>query len=290
MTISRPPPGTGASPKPVRARKPAEPATSPARQAAPRPARVRDAAQTKERILDCAMREFTQFGYDGARVDRIVKDSGFNISLVYQYFGNKESLFLAVMERAYGVMRASHRDIDIRHLPPVEAMDSLVRWTFRIFVDQPEIISLLTSENISRGRHIENSTYIRGLYNPLLDTIASVLKRGAEAGVFRDDVDPQDLFISLNGMGYFYLSNRFTLRVILGRELMEDAALARHEDHIAAVVLGFLRPEAAVVEARPAKAASSRAGTRKRSGHGGQATPSVRAPRRVASGTGSSDR
>lgn len=290
MTNSRPPPAPVASPKPARARNSAEQPTAFARQPAPRPARVRDAAQTKERILDCAMREFTQFGFDGARMDRIVKASGFNISLVYQYFGNKESLFLAVMERAYGVMRASHRDIDIRHLPPVEAMESLVRWTFRIFVNQPEIISLLTSENISRGRHIENSTYIRGLYNPLLDTIASVLKRGAEAGVFRDDVDPQDLFISLNGMGYFYLSNRFTLRVILGRDLMDEAALNRHEDHIAAVVRGFLRPGVAAVAGRAANGAAPKAGARRRPERGGSATMADRAPGRVARRQGSADR
>lgn len=203
--------------------------------------RSRDSAKTKARILECALAEFTAHGYDGARIERIVKSAQINISLVYQYFGSKENIFIAVMEQAYDVMRAAHRDFDVRHLAPREAMESLVRWTFRIFVDRPELISLLNSENVHRGRHIEKSHHIKQLYNPLLDTIHSVLQRGAQDGVFRSDVDPESLFISMNGMGYFYLSNRYTLGVILRRDLMARKSLKRHEDHIVEVVLGYLR-------------------------------------------------
>ena len=210
---------------------------------APKPPsrRPRNAAATRERILDCATREFADRGFDGARIERIVRATGCNISLVYQYFGSKEKLFITVMEAAYATMRAAHRDIDIRNLDPVEAMATLVRSTFRVFIQHPQLIGLLASENVQRARHIAKSGYIRGLYNPLLDTIAGVLGRGADAGLFRRDVDPTDLFISLNGIGYFYLSNRYTLGVILNRDLMQPEALQHHEDHMVDVVLGYLR-------------------------------------------------
>lgn len=204
-------------------------------------ARPRDSTKTKAHILDCALAEFASHGYDGARIERIVKAANVNISLAYQYYGSKENLFIAVMEQAYDLMRASHRDIDVRDLAPEKAMDSLIRWTFRIFIEHPEIISLLNSENVHRGKHIAKSRHIKILYNPLLDTIRTVLARGAATGVFRADVDAEDLFISMNGMGYFYLSNKYTLGVILGRDLMTRKALGRHEDHIVAVVLGYLR-------------------------------------------------
>ncbi|MET0542712.1 MAG: TetR family transcriptional regulator [Variovorax sp.] len=218
------------------ARAPAKSKSEPA--TAPRP---RDAIRTKARILECAFDEFARHGYDGARVDRIVKTAGVNISLVYQYFGSKEKIFIAVMEQAYDLMRASHRDFDVRDLEPEAAMESLLRRTFHIFIDHPELISLLNSENVHSGRHIAKSEHIRVLYNPLLDTIRMVLDRGAAAGVFRPDVDAEALFISMNGMGYFYLSNRFTLGVILGRDLMTRKSLARHEDHIVSVMLGYLK-------------------------------------------------
>lgn len=202
----------------------------------------RDAALTKSRILEAATTEFAEHGYAGARIEQIVKAAQVNISLLYQYFESKEKLFIAVMEQAYGLMRASHRDFDVRHLAPVPAMASLIRWTFRIFIDHPRIIGLLNSENVSQGRHILKSDYIRSLYNPLLETIGSVLERGGATGVFRSDVDPMDLFVSMNGIGYFYLSNRYTLGVILNREMMTSRAIAHYEDHIVEVLLGFLRP------------------------------------------------
>ena len=117
--------------------------------------RPRDSQLTKARILDCARDEFAAHGYDGARVERIVKAAEVNISLAYQYFGSKEKLFIAVMEQAYTLMRASHREFDVRDLPPEKAMEFLTRWTFRIFIEHPEIISLLNSENVHHGKHTE---------------------------------------------------------------------------------------------------------------------------------------
>jgi len=210
--------------------------------ARPALAKPRDAALTKQRILECATTEFADHGYAGARIDAIVGAAGVNISLLYQYFESKEKLFIAVMEGAYGLVRERHHEIDVREQPPVAAMEALIRRSFRIFVEHPRILGLLASENVSRGRHILQSPYIRQLYNPLLETIGDVLRRGGAAGVFRRDVDPLDFFVSMNGIGYFYLSNRYTLGVILNRELMTAEALAHHEDHIVQVLLGYLRP------------------------------------------------
>lgn len=207
------------------------------------PAKPRDAALTKQRILECATTEFADHGYAGARIEAIVGAAGVNISLLYQYFESKEKLFIAVMEGAYGLVRASHRELDVRQRPPREAMEALLRRTFRIFVENPHVIGLLNSENVHHGRHILKSPYIRSLYLPLLETLGDVLGRGAAAGVFRGDVDPLDFFVSMNGIGYFYLSNRYTLGVILNREMMSAEALSRHEEHIVQVLLGYLRPE-----------------------------------------------
>jgi TetR/AcrR family transcriptional regulator len=233
---------------PTRLRR-AEPAP-PARRIAPRAtvktaaSKPRDAARTKLRILECATSEFAEHGYAGARIESIVGAAGVNISLLYQYFESKEKLFIAVMEGAYGLVRASHHELDVREQAPAQAMEALIRRTFRIFVEHPRVIGLLNSENVHRGRHIGKSSYIRGLYTPLLETIGSVLERGGAAGVFRRDVDPLDFFVSMNGIGYFYLSNRYTLGVILNREMMTAEALAHHEDHIVQVLLGYLRPTA----------------------------------------------
>ncbi|GAA4607567.1 TetR family transcriptional regulator [Actinoallomurus liliacearum] len=60
----------------------------------------RDSTATKARLLDAAFTEFAAYGVAGARVDRIAETAGVNKRLIYVYFGNKEQLFDAVLQRA----------------------------------------------------------------------------------------------------------------------------------------------------------------------------------------------
>lgn len=202
----------------------------------------RDPLATRARILKAATREFAAKGYDGARVNAVVKEARCNINLVYHYFGNKEQLFIAVMEHLYGDIRAHHKDMELRGTGPEEAMRGLISSTFRMFIERPEAIGLLVSENVHRARHIQNSKLIVSMYNALLDFIRETLDRGVARGVFRAGIDPTDLFISINAEGYFYLSNRHTLGVILHQDFMTEERLKQRERFIIDVIMGFLRP------------------------------------------------
>jgi AcrR family transcriptional regulator len=53
---------------------------------------------TKARILEAALQEFAEHGLAGARVDRIAAAAGYNKNLIYVHYGNKETLFTAVIE------------------------------------------------------------------------------------------------------------------------------------------------------------------------------------------------
>ena len=60
---------------------------------------LRNAEATRERILEAATAEFAARGIAGARVDRIAQAAGSNKNLIYVYFGDKETLFAAVLQR-----------------------------------------------------------------------------------------------------------------------------------------------------------------------------------------------
>ncbi len=201
----------------------------------------RDAERSQAKILQAATDEFSAHGYDGARVERIAQRCGVNKNLLYHYFDSKEGLYLAVMERLYEGMRASQHDLSIKGLDPVEGMRQLIRHTFQHFIDEPAVISLMNTENLLRAKHIKRSQKIRSLYNPLIDTIGELLRRGRAEGQFKRDVDPVDLYISISALGYFYLANRHTLGFIFGVDLAAPDRLARRHDHIAELILGYLR-------------------------------------------------
>jgi AcrR family transcriptional regulator len=202
---------------------------------------TRDPDRTRRRILDAATVEFARFGLGGARVDRIAARARANKRMLYYYYGSKEDLFLAALEESYARIRSAEHGLDLEHSDPREALRRLVDFTWRYFVDNPEFMTLLNSENLHKGRHVRRSRRVRELHSPLVDTLRGILQRGERAGLFRAGVDPVQLYISIAGEGYFYLSNRYTLSRIFDRDLMDPRALQARAQHNADMILNALR-------------------------------------------------
>lgn len=201
----------------------------------------RNPARNQDRILKAAVAEFARFGLGGARVDRIAARAGANKRMLYYYYGNKEALFLAVLEDSYARIRSAERALHLTDLDPQEAMRRLVAFTWKYYLAHPEFLTLLNSENLHRGRHIRRSRNIIDMHSPFVAMIKQVLERGARAGEFRRGVDPVQLYISIAGLGYFYLSNRHTLSTIFERDLMLPKHKAERLRHMEELVLGYLR-------------------------------------------------
>lgn len=199
------------------------------------------AQATRRRILEAAIAEFTEKGLDGARVDEIATRAGANKRMLYAYFGAKEELWLAALEAVYAAMRAEESRLVVEHLPPEEGIAELVRFKLRYTAAHPEVVALLTSENLHRARYLRRSTQVQALYSPALAVLEALLRRGAAEGRFRDGVDPVQLYISLTALSHFYLANGHTLSVIFGLDLLTDAAIAVREAHAVEVILGYLR-------------------------------------------------
>jgi len=216
-----------------------------ARTSSPAPRRAtapqRDPERTRGAILAAATVEFSAKGLDGARVDEIARRSGVNKRMIYHYFGDKEGLYLAVLETSYTAIRTAELGLTLSDLDPIDGIRALVEFTWDYLESHPEFLSLLGTENLHRAANLKKLHRIRELHSPLIGMLSNLLARGSEQKVFRKDVDPMQLYISIAGLGFFYLSNRHTLSTIFGRDLNAPAALAVRGNHIAEVVLGYLR-------------------------------------------------
>jgi AcrR family transcriptional regulator len=208
----------------------------------PRASRPRQPAATRRKILASAIAEFAAAGLAGARVDEIARRAGVGKRMLYHYFGNKEALWLAVLEDAYARIRGEERLLAVGRLPPRDGMRRLVEFSVRYCQDNPDFVALLIGENLNRARHLRRSRRIRDMHVSLLAVITDLLERGARAGVFRRGIDPRELYITIAALGFFYFSNVHTLSVIFGRDLNAVAARRQHQRHAVDVVLGFLRP------------------------------------------------
>ncbi|MBN9462958.1 MAG: TetR family transcriptional regulator [Burkholderiales bacterium] len=201
---------------------------------------TRDPDATRQAILRAATTEFAQHGLAGARVDRIAERAGVNKRMLYYYFGQKEGLFLAVLEGAYQRIREEEHTLNLARVEPTEAIRRLIAFTWDYYIAHPEFLTLLNTENLYRARHLRKSARVRSLHSPFVATIAEVLERGRRAGVFRAGVDPVQLYISIAGLSYFYLSNNSTLSTIFDRDLMSAKAKVERLSHMTDLVLGYL--------------------------------------------------
>ena len=184
--------------------------------------------------------EFTEQGLGGARMDRIAERAGVNKRLIYYYFESKESLFLAVLERAYASIRAEEQELNLSLVEPIEAIRRLIAFTWNYYIAHPEFMHLLNNANLHRARHLKQSTKMRSMHSPLVATLADVLERGHKAGLFRAGVDPVQLYISIAGLSYFYLGNCHTLSTIFERDLLATKAKVERLSHMTDLVLGYL--------------------------------------------------
>ncbi|MDP9875807.1 AcrR family transcriptional regulator [Variovorax boronicumulans] len=202
--------------------------------------RSRDADRSQLAILASARDEFAARGLAGARMDSIAERAGLNKRLIYYYFGSKDDLFLAVLERVYADIRAAEQRLHLDEIEPVEAIRQLVSFTWHYYLEHPEFITLLNSENLHGAAHLKRSERIQEMNSPLVQLLDTVLERGKKDNLFRAGVDPVQLYISIASLCYFYLSNNHTLSAIFGRDLRAPKAMAQRLSHMTDLVLGYV--------------------------------------------------
>jgi AcrR family transcriptional regulator len=199
--------------------------------------RTRDPEGMRRRILEAATREFATKGYGGARIERISAAAGTVDRMLYYYFGSKEGVFRAVLERTYEELGAAEQQLQLSDAEPVQGMRALIAFTWSYYLHHPEFIRLLNSENLQRGEHVRHSKRVKELSFPLLSILADLLKRGEAQGKFRPGIDAVQVYLTIAALAYFYLSNRYTLSRFLGLELMAAPQRKRWLEHITELVL-----------------------------------------------------
>ena len=137
-------------------------------------------------IASAAKSEFAEYGYAGARVERIARRAGVNKQLVFYYFGSKAGLYEAVMEGAAGeaVQRVA------RGPAPEHAVEQF-RQTYAEMFDslaqRPDLTRLIVLDALGATRLSGAS---RRALTHFLGLVRQVIAEGQGHGYFRDEVDP----------------------------------------------------------------------------------------------------
>jgi AcrR family transcriptional regulator len=202
--------------------------------------RIRDAARTRAEILDVATQEFSRAGFAGARVDEIAARTRTTKRMIYYYFGGKEQLFTAVLERAYSVIRMAEQELDVEHLDPVAAIRRLAELTFDHHEAHPDFIRLVSIENIHEAEHIAASEELGKIGSPALEVIRRILETGRRSGLFTADVDAVDLHAMISSFCFFRVSNRHTFGALFGRDLVAPDQREHYRTMLGDMVIAYL--------------------------------------------------
>jgi len=201
---------------------------------------------TRDNILRAAIDVFAKNGFAGGRVEKISTAASSTDRMIYYYFGSKERLFVAVLETIYKELGDAEGALDLSGLDAAQALREIIRFTWNHYLAHPEMLTLLSNENLHQGKHLTRSRRVKELSFPLMSILSEVLARGVKQKIFRSGIDARDLYIAMCSLGYFYLSNKFTLSAFLGVNLMAASALDHWRDIMESVILRFVqRPGAA---------------------------------------------
>jgi AcrR family transcriptional regulator len=198
---------------------------------------ARDAERTRGEILDAATEEFADKGLSGARIDAIALRTSTSKRMIYYYFGSKQALYRAVLEREYRRIRDAEAAIGLERMPADEALKELVRQSFDWHVERPTFVRLVMNENIHRAEHLKHVPGLKRLNKEMIESLSQTIDRGVEAGRFRRGIDAVDLHTNITALCFYTVSNRYTFRQGFSRDMWERREVRRRREQVVDVIL-----------------------------------------------------
>jgi AcrR family transcriptional regulator len=202
--------------------------------------RSNDPVATRQNILEVAIREFSRQGLAGARIDEIAAKTATSKRMIYYYFKNKQGLYLAALEKSYRDIRQIEETLQLGSMAPIEAVRTLVGFTFDYQSANPDFVRLVMNENMLQGAYLAQSTSIKDLNIPAITGIREIYARGCEEGVFRKGLDPIDLHASISALCFFNVSNQYTFSLIFKRDMMAPGAYAQRRENVIELILRYM--------------------------------------------------
>jgi AcrR family transcriptional regulator len=205
--------------------------------------RSNDADETRNNILEIAAREFADKGLAGARIDEIAEKTSSSKRMIYYYFGGKEGLYRAVLERAYARIRSREEEASekLHELPADLALRAQIEQTFDYHASHPDFVRLVMNENIHHGEHIGHVPGLKERNRSVIAQLRAIINKGVAEKVFREGIDPVDLHMSISALCFYNVSNRYTFDANFGVDMGSKKALKKRREQVAEIILAWAK-------------------------------------------------
>jgi AcrR family transcriptional regulator len=198
-----------------------------------------ESEEVKANILAIATDEFAKKGFNGARVDEIAERTITSKRMIYYYYDSKETLFRAVLEQAYSKIRAHEESLHLEDLEPLAAIRELAGFTFDYHNNNPIFNRLVMIENIQNAEHL-NVDHLNSMNSPIISKITDIYTRGVKVGLFRNDLTPVDIHMTMSALCFFHVSNRATFSKIFKIDMTSAEALQQRRNQIIDLIVRYV--------------------------------------------------
>ena len=177
---------------------------------APKTVLRRNPDRTKRRLLQAAIRLFSDKGFHGVSVDEIVARAKSNKRMVYHYYGSKKDIYIAVLMDVFSRLESVEFRAVVGNARPDVQLKELLAAYFNFLDGNPEFVRMLLWENLERGRNIAQAASKLNK-NPFMERFRAVIDQGVKEGTFRAPVDTKHLLVNFIGLCFIYYSNHYSL-------------------------------------------------------------------------------
>jgi TetR/AcrR family transcriptional regulator len=180
----------------------------------------------RARILDAAVRQFSEYGLAGARTEQIAEAAGVNKALLYYYFHSKEALYNAALDAVSENVRAASLAVLESKKSAGERFLQSVLNHFDRFQTNPGFQNLIQQEmvRLHRGEANALSPLVEKVFRPLMERTQLVLDEGIASGELIP-VDPSQMRYAALGANVFYFLSAPLMQMVHGIDLFEQQAL-----------------------------------------------------------------
>ena len=176
-------------------------------------------SDTRTRILDAALREFSALGMAGARMDQIAAAAGVNKALLYYHFDSKENLYVAAVEMISAKIRDQSMAVFLRDASPGERLLRAALNHFDRILAQGEFQSLMQQEmmRMHQGESDAMPMLVKRVFAPLQTMYQSMMREGIASGELID-VDWMQIHLATLGANVFYFLAAPVWRILMAFE------------------------------------------------------------------------
>jgi TetR/AcrR family fatty acid metabolism transcriptional regulator len=151
----------------------------------------------RESILDSAIKVFAKTGFYKAKAIEIAQKADVAVGTIYNYFKNKDDILISIFNERLGELTHSVREAIEEVSDPEQKLFLILDLTISVLEQGRELAEVITIELRQSSKYFY-STAISSVVE-FMDLITGVIREGQQKGVFRRDIDPRLVSLTILG-------------------------------------------------------------------------------------------